>query len=83
MVIFENEYSNEIEFKNGVPQGSPLSSLLFNIYMRDLKNIDKINISQFADDMVVWEAGNSIDRIERDLNSKLKKISEFITSIDL
>ena len=82
-VIFENQLSEEIEFEKGVPQGSPLSSLLFNIYVRDLGYVNQLNISQFADDIVIWVIGDKIETIQRELNSKLKIINKIITSIDL
>ena len=82
-VIYENTQSQEIEFKNGVPQGSPLSPLLFNIYIKELGNIKNLNISQFADDIVIWETGNEINLIERELNIKLKKIGEVLNSLEL
>ena len=53
----------------GVPQGSPLSPLLFNIYVKDIPQTN--NISQFADDIVLWEIDDSIIAAESRLQKRL------------
>merc|ERR1711991_173818 len=52
-------------------------------YVRDLGYVNQLNISQFADDIVIWVIGDKIETIQRELNSKLKIINKIITSIDL
>merc|ERR1711991_959321 len=54
-VRFKEEYSDFMEFKNGMPIGSPLSPILFNLYLADIEEYISEGISQFADDLVVWE----------------------------
>lgn len=50
-VRVQNSYSNEKIVQNGVPQGSVLSPLIFNIMIHDLqKEIQNSNLMQFADD---------------------------------
>ena len=43
---------------HGVPQGSPLSPILFILYVRDIPqpNHKFIFLSQFADDIAIWAA---------------------------
>ena len=53
-VCFNKYYSPDKNYPKGVPQGSPLSPLLFNLYMRDISMIVDENILQFADDIVIW-----------------------------
>src|SRR5690606_35446515 len=55
-VKVDNEKTEEFEVNTGIPQGSVLSPLLFNLVMKNLiLEIDnEIHISIFADDVVIW-----------------------------
>ena len=51
---------------NGLPQGSALSPLLFNIMMKDIPVVPGIQISLYADDCAVWISGmNLFDMTEQ------------------
>ena len=82
-VKYREGLSTFIEFKNGMPQGSPLSPLLFNLYLADITKIIDKNISQFADDLVIWETGKNVDRIACKLNQKLKRLNKYMKNINL
>ena len=49
----------------GLPQGSPLSPVLFNIYTLDLARLDRPNvtINTFADDIIIYTSGKSTEVI--------------------
>lgn len=54
MVSIEGICSNKISLKAGVPQGSILSPLLFNIYVNDMyTSISNCTIYQYADDTLL------------------------------
>ena len=74
------EKSEELKFKYGLPQGSPLSPQLFNIYVSDITLTVKEKVLQFADDMVIWENGKDIKKIEENLNKKLKETKNYLAS---
>ena len=47
----------------GVPQGSGLSPLLFNIYMRNLPSKCSSTVVQFADDLTGSEADKDLNKV--------------------
>ena len=82
-VRFKNESSDFVEFKNGMPQGSPLSPILFNLYLSDITETISEGISQFADDLVIWETGIDIDSVVRAMNKKLCRLNKYMKNKDL
>lgn len=58
----------------GLPQGSVLSPLLFNIYTADIHNINtSINVIQYADDFCIYTDHRKLDSCIHNLNNALKQ----------
>lgn len=73
------EESKVHEIYNGLPQGSVLSPLLYNIMMSDIPTDELITTSIYADDCVIWMSGNSIETISNRIQCYLNTLSEWLT----
>jgi len=67
----------------GVPQGSCISPLLFNIYVRKLPNEVRDPIFQFADDITNSTTADRVDEIEHKLTANFQQIKDFCLTRDL
>lgn len=62
-----------ITVNNGLPQGSCLSPLLFNLYTRDMHELedDQTQLFQFADDFFILVNGDNFEQTRQKLQAKL------------
>ncbi|XP_030754483.1 uncharacterized protein LOC115881211 [Sitophilus oryzae] len=69
----------------GLPQGSPLSTILFNIYILQIFKLDlnTVKIIGYADDLVIFVKGSNIVEMSNKINSALETINVFLTKNDL
>ena len=71
-VVLNGSASKAIMVSSGVPQGSVLGPLLFLLYVNDIPEQVKCNISMFADDTKIYTAIKNVadsQRLQADLNS--------------
>ena len=77
-VSINSSFSTWEEIIAGVPQGSILGPLLFNIFLNDIfyfKN--RSFLSNYADGNVLYAFGSNLDEIKQNLSQDLLKLSEW------
>lgn len=68
MVEVGGSRSEEREVLSGVPQGSVLGPILFNIFTADLRYVVSSGFSLYADDTKVYSLSSKHEEIQSDLN---------------
>ncbi|RAL61325.1 hypothetical protein DID88_009461 [Monilinia fructigena] len=67
MVRLENVYTDESRVQCGTPQGSPLSPVLYMLYLAELLNQDQALRFGYADDIALYRVGKTLeDNIQGD-----------------
>ena len=76
-VQIEDKSSSHLPVHFGVPQGSILGPILFNIYVADLSNVSKNKTIQYADDTTLYGSSKAtrIPSLIKSLESDIKALA--------
>ena len=80
-VKLDSTFSSWLKILLGVPQGSILGPLLFNIFLNDmLWFVEKTDICNFADDNTIYSCAKSVNDVIENLQSDLKIVLKWFKS---
>jgi hypothetical protein len=76
---FQGCDSNMKIVHSGVPQGAPISPLLFNYFLADCPMpTDDVRVVSYADDLSIFCTGPNIVELERKINNYLETLATFL-----
>lgn len=76
-VLVDNELSDPMEIPSGVPQGTVLGPILFNIYMSDFPLISPAKYAAYADDVGIFFSHKLGHDIVTNLQCALNKLVQY------
>ena len=79
-----SSYSSWYDIIRGVPQGSILGPLLFNIYINDLFFVIKLSkVCNFADDNTLYSSNKELELVFRNVESDLNNVLAWLNANSL
>lgn len=83
-VCIHDHKSSFLSLKYGVPQGSILGPLLFNVFINDVAGVDpRAQLVMYADDITLLLSGAKLDEIFITCNEVLSKLSRWAQSNEM
>lgn len=77
-ISHDNLKSTTRPIKSGVPQGSPIAPILYNIFVADIPKDDNVELSLYADDTAILTTAKRTNTAIKKLNNYLIKLEDWL-----
>jgi len=77
-VSINGTYSQTLSVSRGVPQGSVLGPLLFNLYISDMHKSTDLGVIHYADDTTVYHSGVDVHSIVQYINREMLNVDKWL-----
>jgi len=71
-------HSQTLDVVRGVPQGSVLGPLLFNLYIGDMHKATTLGVIHYADDTTVYHSGVDVPAVVHCVNDEMSKVNRWL-----
>lgn len=73
-LTFDGQTEEFVPVSTGIPQGSPVSPILFLIYIRNLFTSNTVHFTSYVDDIAIYTASTSVHKNTRILQREAKNL---------
>ena len=82
LVSFQQETSEYLDIKNGVPQGSVLGPILFLLFINDISNftLEGCVLNMFADDVIIYASADNVELLKHKLETCMNSITRWYSN---
>ena len=82
LVSFQQETSEHLDIKNGVPQGSVLGPILFLLFINDISNftLEGCVLNMFADDVIIYASADNVELLKHKLETCMNSITRWYSN---
>ena len=82
LVSFQQETSEYLDIKNGVPQGSVLGPILLLLFINDIFNftLEGCVLNMYADDVIIYASAGNIELLKHKLETCMNSVTRWYSN---